>query len=236
MFLGVNSDNAYIAIRNLSSLKHLSLSSSPGMLNESLMNDLFDQFPNIEILHLHGTFPYFNLDRLFNLKHLLLNGEINESFNFDLFKNLCKQLEILMINNIDYEILLKLFADHKFSNLEYLELSDCNIKIIEKKLIDHFAMLKELCIIRCNLEMMEDNVFSNLKHLLILDLSENNFVKLESKMLSELINLEYFSIRENRLQFIEQNVFSKLKNLKQVDLRNNISSTFELESFKCLGS
>lgn len=210
----------------------------PGLLNQSLMTDLFDQFPNIEILHLYGTFPYFNLDGLINLKELNLTGEINESFNFDLFTNLCNQLEILMMNitNIDYETLLKLFADHKFSNLEYLELTDCNIKIIEKKLIDHFSMLKRLSIIRCNLEMMEDNVFSNLKHLLILDLSENNFEKLESKILSELINLEYFSIRENRLQFIEKNVFSKLKNLQQVDLRYNKSSTFELESFICLGS
>lgn len=79
------------------------------------MTDFIDQLPNIEILHLHGKIiPYLNLDKIINLKQLLLNGDINEDFNFELFKNLYNRLEFLIINitNIDYESLLKLLGTH----------------------------------------------------------------------------------------------------------------------------
>lgn len=235
MFLEVNSDKVFISIRNICSLKDLGLSSTPGILDESFISDILDQFQSIEILHLYGKFPYFNLDKLINLKQFILMGDIRENFNFELFKNLLNQLEVLFINitNIDYESLLKLFAGDKFSNLEDLYLTGCNIKRIEKKLIDKFPMLKLLSITECNLETIESDAFSNSKQLIDLDMSKNNFEKLENNFFSELINLEYFSMYENRLHFIEENVFSKLKNLNEIDLRYNNLSTFE--SFTGLG-
>lgn len=96
MFLEVNSDKVDISIRNICSLKHLSLFWKPGILDESVISDILDKFQSIEILHLHGKFPYFNLDKLINLKLLYLNGDISENFNFELFKNLFNQLEILV--------------------------------------------------------------------------------------------------------------------------------------------
>ena len=49
----------------------------------------------IEELHLHGNFSNFNLDSLVNLRELSIAGYIDKSFNFELFKNLCNQLENL---------------------------------------------------------------------------------------------------------------------------------------------
>lgn len=211
MFLEVNSDIVFISIRNICSLKDLGLSSTPGILDESFISDILDQFQSIEKLNLFGKFPYFNLDKLINLKQIILMGDIKENFNFELFKNLYNQLEKLLINitNIDYESLLKLFAGNKFTNLVSLYLAECNIKIIEKKFIDHFPMIKLLSITECNLETIESDAFSNLKQLIDLDLSKNNFEILENNFFSELINLEYFRMYGNRLQFIEKNKESK---------------------------
>ena len=117
-------------IKNLPSLTNLSLTFYENV-NEDIVTRLLDQVPHIQELHLNDTLSYFNLDNLVNLKVISLSGRINENFNFELFKNLLNQLEVLFINNItniDYESLLKLFAAHKFSNLARLYLSGCNIR------------------------------------------------------------------------------------------------------------
>ena len=239
MFLEVNSDKAYISIRKLCSLKQLGLSSTPGILGERLITDFIDVLPNIEILHLHGKIiPYLNLDKIINLKQLLLNGDINEDFNFELFKNFYNKLEFLIINitNIDYESLLKLLGTHQFSNLDYLHISKFNIKRIEKKFIDRFPKLKVLRMIECNLEIIEDYAFSNLKQLVGLDLTKNNFEKLGRNTLSQLINLKNFSMCDNRLQSIDSTyMFLHLRNLKKLDLRNNKLSKTEIKALIYFG-
>ena len=86
---------------------------------------------------------------------------------------------------------------------------------VEKKFVDKFPMLRELCIINCNVEMIEENGFSNIKHQLVrLDLERNLIVTLKSFYFSELVNLEYLILSDNRIECIEKNVFSNLKNLR----------------------
>ena len=229
LFLEVNSDEVYLSLRNINSLEHLRLRSWPGMLNESFVNDIFDQLQCIEELHLHGKLPYFNLDNLINLRKLHLQGTINEEFNFELFKTFYKQLELISIDiiNVNYESLLKLFGAHTFSTLTCLELLNCDMRIVEKKFINQFPMLKKLCMKKCNLEMIEDGALSNLKELLHLDLAENKFEKLEEKHVCELVNLEYFCMCKNRLQFIDKNVFSNLRRIRYLDFRINKLTTNE---------
>lgn len=71
--------------------------------------------------------------------------------------------------------------------------------------------------IECNLEIIEDYAFSNLKQLVGLDLTKNNFEKLERNALSQLINLKNFSMRDNRLQSIDSTyMFVHLINLKKL--------------------
>lgn len=48
-----------------------------------------------------------------------------------------------------------------------------NIKQLKKENFNQFPNLNFLYIIGCNLEVIEHNVFSNVKHLRLLDLSEN---------------------------------------------------------------
>ena len=155
------------------------------------------QSQNIQILHLHGKFSYFNLDNFVNLKTLYLIGTIDESFNFKLFKNLCNQLESLRIKftDIDFKTLFKLFDDYHFPHLTFLCLSQCFIERVDKNFINRFPMLKRLNINLCRLETIDDEAFSNLKQ------------------------LTYLGLITNQVTYIGKNAFSK--NLKVLDLTNN---------------
>ena len=92
-------------------------------------------------------------------------------------------------------------------------------------------MLRELSIRKCNIEMIEDDAFSNLKQLVSLDLYRNLLVTLKPHYFSELINLEYLELSDNRIESIEKNVFSNLKNLRELDLSNNKLSILDRELF-----
>lgn len=128
---------------------------------------------SLECIALRGNFSYLNLDNFINLKRLSLCGNINESFNFELFKKLCNQLESLSveIENFDEENFFKLFDGHHFSNLKHLNLFGCCIKSVKRKFIDQFPMLQDLYMNTCKIELIENDVFSNLKQLEILDFS-----------------------------------------------------------------
>jgi hypothetical protein len=158
-----------------------------------------DQLQNIELLFVNGNISYLNFDNLINLKLLSLEGTLNKSFNFEIFKNLSIQLESIMIflNNIDKKTLVKLLHGHNFSNLLSFSLRKCNIRKLKKKFIDKFPMVTRLCIMDCNVEIIENDTFSNLKQL------------------NELI------LMDNRIEFIEKNTFSSLKNLERLDLSYN---------------
>ena len=174
-------------------------------IDDNYITQLLDQLQYIENLCLCGDFSYFSFDSFVNLKLLSLEGTINESFNMEIFKNLCYQLEGLKINltNIDDKTFFKLFNCHNFSNLQKLSIVKCNLSILKKEFISRFPMLSELFIIGCNLEVIEHDVFSNLKQLFCLDLSQN------------------------KLKFIEKDTFSNLEKLQTLDLSKNQSSNFE---------
>lgn len=163
------------------------------------MIKLFDLSPNIEILYLEGNFSYFSLDNLVNLKQLSLAGTIHDDFNLDIFKNSCNQLEELIISlaNFDDRTFLQLFNGHQFSNLKNLIFRESYIKRVDKKFIDGFPMIERLWIVLCDLQMIDENAFSNVKHLYYIDLSNN------------------------RISFIAKNAFSNLKNLKTLNLMSN---------------
>ena len=172
-------------------------------IDESMITQLLDQVQHIKKLYLQGNFSYFNLDNLVNLKLLSL-----DSFNIELFKNLCNRIEVIKIilNNIDDKTLFKLFDGHNFSNLHYFAIRKYNIKRLKKEFTSKFPMVQQLVISHCNIEEIEPDAFSNLKQLYCVDLSGN------------------------KLKFIEKDTFLNLKYLHILDLsRNeltNIDTTF----------
>ena len=146
---------------------------------------------------------YLNLDNFIKLKSLSLNLNINQNFNFDIFKNLCNQLEYLSIdcfNSVNKETFIKLFEGHHFSKLQYFNLKSCCMKRVKKNFIDRFPMVKDFRMKRCEIEMIEQDAFLNLKHANYIDLSYN------------------------RLNFIGKNAFSNLKNLDLILSFNQLTN------------
>ena len=79
------------------------LFSLPEKIDENIVTGLLDQVSHIQELHLNVNLSYFNLDNLVNLRVLSLSGTIAENFNFELFKNLCNQLEDIRIRFFEIE-------------------------------------------------------------------------------------------------------------------------------------
>jgi hypothetical protein len=159
----------------LSSLKYLSFITTC-TIDDSLLRELFYQVPNIEQLHLHGKFSHFNLDYLVYLIKLSLVGGINEetTFNYDLFKNLCIQLEDIQISILKVDLKKLLDNQHNFSNLQ--NLINCKIEQIEQDAFSKFTQLDCLDLSQNRIKFIEKDTFSNLKNLQTLDLSNNEII------------------------------------------------------------
>jgi hypothetical protein len=113
LYLIANTSEVEFSIKSLPSLTRLYLYIS-GTIDEYKVTRLLDQLQHIQELYFNGKLSYFNLDSLVNLRELSLSGTIDERFNFELFKNLCKQLENLKIEikNIDENAFVNLFGDY----------------------------------------------------------------------------------------------------------------------------
>lgn len=219
--MGLYTAEAYtFSIRNLHSLKCFCFKVS-GTIDQQLLTIFLDKLPNIEELNLQGNFSHFNLDNLFNLKKLGLNGTINKDFNIGLLKTLCYQLEELRFSFDENEIISENFFDgHHFPYLEVFEMYNCSVKRLNKNFIEKFPTIRHLVMCRCKLELIEDGVFSNIKQLTYLDLG-NNFLKtLHKPSFSQLSNLEELYLDNNPLENIEKDMFSNMKNLNEHDLFN----------------
>ena len=100
--------------RNLKSLKNLYLGFK-GLMDECLSTKIFENLPNISYLRIKGCFSNLNLDSLINLENLLLEGSINQDFNYGLLKNLSNHLHKLdFYMKLDDEQIRKLF--HVFTH------------------------------------------------------------------------------------------------------------------------
>ena len=167
-----------------------------GTINENILTSLLDQLSHIHELYLAGKFSYINLDNLVNLKKLSLIGVLEESFNFELFKNLCNHLEDLNIRFYDFEekIFVKLFKNesvNRFPSLRRLTISECKIRVIER---DWFSNLQELLFLDLSgnrIERIEENAFSNLKKLETIDLSGNNLTHIHPGFIGLIESAEY---------------------------------------------
>ena len=159
-------------------------------MGSRMLKNLLNQLKHIEQLFLTGDFSNFNLDYLVNLKSLSLIGTISNSFNSKLFRYLCDRLVVLKIEsetNITDEKhnrFFRMFNGRTFTNLQAMTLKNTNLTRLKKVFINRFPNLKKLCIIKCNLEVIEQDAFSKTNELDCLDLSENRLKSIEKDTFS----------------------------------------------------
>ena len=207
------------SIKNLASLRVLTLAVDC-KIDENIVTRLVDEIRHIETLDLNGNLSYFNLDQLYNLRTLSLNGTIDEEFNFELFENLCEQLEDIeiVLKNLEEKTFLKLFDGYNFPYLVDFNLRFVTIKRLKKGFINRFPMLKRLNISRCKIEMIENGSFSSLEQLCILDLSYNRIENIDKNTFSELKNLQTLDLRFNNIPF---RIFVGLRESAQFTIEYN---------------
>ena len=145
------------------------------------------------------------------------------------FSNRIEKLKILYIYN---ETIDNFLNSYYFPNLLELEISNCKLTRLEKKMFDEFQLLQSLKI-HNNSELLkiEKDVFSNLKQLTCLDLSFNRIESLDKRTFLELVNLETLNLSKNQLEFVDENIFSSLKKLKNLDLSRNKLEKLDPKSF-----
>lgn len=225
-----------ISVRNLKSVENFTISIAAS-IDETMSRKFFDHLPNIQELTLKGRFSNLNLDSLINLKNLTLYGIIIETeFNFDLFKNICKQLENLNIYfyDIDYKGIADLFSDNRFDNMNFLSITIFKFNKLERKFIDRFPMLREFHFNSNKLRTIDFDAFSNSKQLEYLSLRSNCIKTLNRRYFSELGKLTTLDLSYNQLKSIGKNMFSSLKKLESLRLSYNKISRLDPESFNGL--
>ena len=198
--MGGFTEKVDISIKNLTSLTNLSLNIF-GTINEVIITRLLDQVPHIQELHLNGNLSYFNFDNFVNLTVLSLSGDIKENFNFELFKNLCNQLEAITIRfyNIDEKILFNLFDGYTFPYLLDLTIEFLDMKRLTKEFINRLTIVRQLNLSCCEFEVIEHDSFLNIQHLTSLDLSKNLIERINKNAFSNLKNLQKLDLTENKL-------------------------------------
>ena len=206
---------------NLNSLKQLTLHIE-SEINKDMLTKMFEICPNIEELCLYGKFSNINFDSFVNLKNFELRGEILEGFNFDVFKNICNQLEKLEIEfyEMNDEIISKLLYGHNFPNLFSLDISYSKITRLEKILFDGFPMLKSLNIsYNKELKKIDKDAFSNLKNLKKLTIeSSYKLSELQPELFSNLGNLEELDLALMKLTHFDLKIFNYIVNIKKINL------------------
>lgn len=207
----------------MSSLRFLCLSITC-TIDENILAPILEQLPHIEELALDGNLSHFNLDSLSNLKSLSLYGTLDtKSFNFDLFKNLCNQLENIQIglSNINEKTFINIFFGCNFPHLEKFTLRNLNSKRLKKELFSRFTTLKHLHITYCEFETIETDSFLDLKQLCWLNLSGNKISLIEKKAFSILKNLKTLDLSYNNLRDFQPRFIGLRKSVEFI-ISNNM--------------
>lgn len=155
-------------------------------------------------------FPYFLLNNLFsNLKQLNLSNNLiaNLSASRDFSSILCK------------------------NNLDYLDLSNNQIALIEDEMFRHLNSLKYLNLSKNQIKYISLFAFSVDSHNLIeLDLSHNMItdISLEFLLFSNLVNLKHLNLNYNRLTSLSSHYLYNLYSLERLSIKYNSLKSFDL--------
>ena len=224
-----------ITLNSLNALKKLFLDIS--QLKSSLQPDFSNRYSNdieeffVKLDSLNVSFDYSLFD-----KKLVCSFKSNNNIDFGPIYTIRNKIEKLRINksNIDSNKLFSIVCNN-FKNLFELEIFDCIIYKIEKKMFDGLSNLRSLRLYsnRNNVQpiMIDYDAYSHLKQLVNLDLSRNSFESFDKRIFSELFNLEILDLCGNWLKSLDENIFSNLKNLRELYLRSNYFDAFDHRLF-----
>jgi hypothetical protein len=113
---------------------------------------------------------------------------------------------------------------HMFQNMTYLKqlwLALCEIEVIEEDAFSDLTSLLGLNLNNNKITQLDENAFSNNQNLLEIDLAFNQINEIPSGLLHPLTELEVFNGKFNQLEVIHPNTFQQNKKLKWLYLAAN---------------
>ncbi|XP_076233015.1 uncharacterized protein LOC143178333 [Calliopsis andreniformis] len=160
-----------------------------------------------------------------SLKKLILSGNKLHTLEEGLFANLMR-LESLELNNCDLKIPIdpKVFGDRTSTNIIELKLSGNPLEVPEDGplLPKQLSNIEILDLSNCNLSHLNENIFSRTRNLTQLNLSGNNISGTENLLcLRKLRSLEHLDLSNNNLSTVTPRTFKGNPRLLSVNLLGN---------------
>ena len=123
-----------------------------------------------------------------------------------------------------------------FLNLQFLDLSDNNLTMVNMTAFTSLVSLRTLSLARNPIEFIHSDPRSDvqLRQLRTVDLSHNKLNVFDSKSLSNVINVQYLNLSFSSIHTIHPNGFHYTPRLTELYLAGNPINTFSADLFKTL--
>lgn len=203
-----------LTLKNLNELKHLEFIAS-----EYTNNIEISHFAKLESFIFENDILQFNLNTTQKLLKINFLKEFENNIDLSLIYIYCDKIQRLWVNRSSIYTISKLLSGNRFPNLFEMDISNCNMNIIEKKLFNESLQILRLSL--NSFSVIEFDSFSSLKQLVSLDFSSNSIESLDKRIFFNLDNLESLNLSNNRLKLLDEKIFSNLKRLKNLDLSCN---------------
>jgi Leucine-rich repeat (LRR) protein len=163
----------------------------------------------------------------------IIELDLIEKTNSDILKNLSQIKEDydfsqMIVFNVQNKLIQNISNSnlrHLLSvNLKFLSITDCQIKSIEKGLLNSMLHLKYLSLSRNEIESIETDSFSTEpfeSNILELFLSENKLTKIQQRTLNGLFKLQKLHLDKNVIEEIEKYSFDNLNDLTELKIESN---------------
>lgn len=208
--------------------------SSSKSSTDAISSDMFQKVPNLKNVYIVDSLVTFDNPRPFeplknNLVYLsIIRNEISEIPN-EIFVDLIRLKKLVLRDSQISSISVGAFKNLK--TLEVLLLSGNKItQVLPKTLSDVTVKTLDLSFNKIN--NIAKHAFSN--NLILLNLKKNELQILEDETFSNLQSLEMLILSKNKFQRLNKNTFKGLSNLSKLDLSKNQIETIEPDTFSSL--
>lgn len=170
------------------------------------------------------------LQSLPDVENLILNGnqkfpKLTKSF----FQNFPNLTLIYIHNNENLEVEENAFSD--LPHLRILSLQGLNIPKLTGKTFENLN-LKRLSMVKCNIEVVDEDSFSSMTNLEEINLSSNKIKEFVQGTFKGLHKLKELSVQNNDLGNLDVTKLDPLPSLEYVDLCDNKMTKLQTERIK----
>lgn len=219
-----------LTFSRLKVLENLDLSEN---VIEEFDNDIFDGLNYLKLLDISSnrlnSIPSDFLRGLPNLKKLILSKNKLQTINKLMLPS--EFIEFNIKNNTTYNA-SKIFVNH--TKLEMIDLSYNNLQILDNESFSQLPSLLQLNLSYNKIENIHKTSFNGLDSLKIIDLSDNKLKEVPWQSFKKLPLLSILLLKENNISSLENSIFTEMNKIKILNFKGNRIKLLKNEFFKGL--